>query len=108
MCTFQPKNYHSLTDYQPPTWAGELKSIPEKRIQLAQLPTPLHKWTLNNVPAHVELFIKRDDLTGSTLSGNKVRKLEFILASAVSRGCKSVITCGSMQSNHCRATAVAA
>ena len=39
---------------------------------------------------------------------HKVRKLEFLLADAISKGCDSVITCGSIQSNHCRATAVAA
>ena len=45
---------------------------------------------------------------GMALSGNKVRKLEFLLADAVERGCDSVVTIGGVQSNHCRATAVAA
>ncbi len=52
------------------------------------------------------LWIKRDDLTGSTLSGNKVRKLEFIAALARQRSCDTLITCGGLQSNHCRATAL--
>jgi D-cysteine desulfhydrase len=52
--------------------------------------------------------IKRDDQTGSDLSGNKVRKLEFLLADALAGECDTVITCGGIQSNHCRATAVAA
>jgi D-cysteine desulfhydrase len=56
----------------------------------------------------VELLFKRDDLTGAPLSGNKVRKLEFLLADAVAAGSDTVITCGGEQSNHCRATAVAA
>jgi D-cysteine desulfhydrase len=56
----------------------------------------------------VRLFVKRDDLTGSTLTGNKVRKLEFVLAEALDQGADTVITCGGAQSNHCRATAVAA
>ncbi|XP_065176486.1 uncharacterized protein LOC135806252 isoform X2 [Sycon ciliatum] len=47
-------------------------------------------------------------MTHSTLSGNKVRKLEFLLADAIQQGCTSVITCGSIQTNHGRATAVAA
>ncbi|XP_019620389.1 PREDICTED: putative D-cysteine desulfhydrase 1, mitochondrial isoform X2 [Branchiostoma belcheri] len=47
-------------------------------------------------------------MTGSTLSGNKVRKLEFLMADAIDRGCGAIITCGGVQSNHCRATAVAA
>ena len=47
-------------------------------------------------------------MTGATLSGNKVRKLEFILAQAQLDGFDAVITCGGIQSNHCRATAIAA
>ncbi|HSB95201.1 MAG TPA: D-cysteine desulfhydrase family protein, partial [Spongiibacteraceae bacterium] len=49
---------------------------------------------------------KRDDLTGSVLSGNKVRKLEFSLAQALAEDCDTIITCGGLQSNHCRATAL--
>ena len=53
------------------------------------------------------IWIKRDDLTGFGLSGNKVRKLEFHLAAAQEAGADTVITCGAFQSNHCRATALA-
>jgi D-cysteine desulfhydrase len=56
----------------------------------------------------VELYIKRDDLTGAALSGNKIRKLEFVLADALAQKADAVITCGGAQSNHCRATAIAA
>jgi D-cysteine desulfhydrase len=52
--------------------------------------------------------MKRDDLTGFELSGNKVRKLEFHFAAAVAEGADTVITCGALQSNHSRATAFAA
>lgn len=52
--------------------------------------------------------MKRDDLTGFGLSGNKVRKLEFHFAAAIAAGATTFITCGAVQSNHCRATAVAA
>lgn len=52
--------------------------------------------------------MKRDDLSGMQLSGNKVRKLEFLLADAVEQGADCIITIGGIQSNHCRATAVAA
>ena len=55
-----------------------------------------------------EVWVKRDDLTGLALSGNKVRKLEYHLAEALAAGCDTVITCGGLQSNHCRATAFAA
>lgn len=57
----------------------------------------------------MEVYIKRDDLTeGPQLSGNKIRKLEFILAEAKAAGHDSVVTLGGIQSNHARATAVAA
>jgi D-cysteine desulfhydrase family pyridoxal phosphate-dependent enzyme len=57
----------------------------------------------------LRFYIKRDDSTGGLeLGGNKVRKLEFLLADALSLGADSVITIGGEQSNHCRATAAAA
>jgi D-cysteine desulfhydrase len=56
----------------------------------------------------VELYVKRDDLSGIALSGNKIRKLEFVLADALAQKTDTVITCGGAQSNHCRATAIAA
>jgi D-cysteine desulfhydrase len=56
----------------------------------------------------VEIYFKRDDFTGSELSGNKVRKLEFLMADAKAKGADTVLTCGGAQSNHCRATALAA
>ena len=52
--------------------------------------------------------MKRDDLTGFELSGNKVRKLELLFADAIAQKKTKVITCGGIQSNHCRATALAA
>lgn len=52
----------------------------------------------------VDLWIKRDDLTGFELSGNKVRKLEFSMAAALEQGTGAVVTCGGVNSNHCRAT----
>jgi len=56
----------------------------------------------------VDLRVKRDDLTGSDLSGNKVRKLEYLLAEALEQGADTLVTCGGAGSNHCRATAVVA
>ncbi len=78
------------------------------RVRLAQLPTPLRP--LERLSAEIggpDLWVKRDDLTGAALSGNKVRKLEFSIAEALERGADTLITCGGLQSNHCRATAVA-
>ncbi|MFC1955932.1 D-cysteine desulfhydrase family protein [Chloroflexota bacterium] len=55
-----------------------------------------------------QIFIKRDDLTGLALGGNKVRKLEFVMADAIQEGADVVITTGSSQSNHACQTAAAA
>lgn len=82
-------------------------SYPE-HIDLAYRPTPLQKMEKLSNSLGVEIFFKRDDFTGCELSGNKVRKLEFLLADARNKGADTVITCGGAQSNHCRATALAA
>ncbi len=79
-----------------------------ERIKLAQTPTPLEKMERLSEKFGVEIYFKRDDYTGTELSGNKVRKLEFILHHALNLGADTVITCGGAQSNHCRATAFAA
>lgn len=85
-----------------------LRNVP--RLRLAQLPTPLHELTKlrralgENSP---RIFVKRDDLTGLALGGNKARKLEYILADASERGADTVITCGAAQSNHALQTAAA-
>ncbi|XP_028805533.1 bifunctional D-cysteine desulfhydrase/1-aminocyclopropane-1-carboxylate deaminase, mitochondrial [Neltuma alba] len=94
--------------YSPPSWASHLNPLPSHIFSLAQLPTPIHKWNLPNLPSGTEVWLKRDDLTGMQLSGNKVRKLEFLMADAVAQGADCIITIGGIQSNHCRATAVAA
>jgi len=54
--------------------------------------------------ADVNLWIKRDDMLGLTGGGNKTRKLEFVMADALARGADTIITCGAVQSNHCRLT----
>lgn len=79
------------------------------RISAAQLPTPIEKPERLNrqFPGHT-IYIKRDDLTGCALSGNKIRKLEFLAADALKRKADTLITCGGIQSNHARATAVLA
>lgn len=78
------------------------------RVPLARLPTPLRPLDrLSRRLGGPRLWLKCDDLTGSVLGGNKVRKLEFLLADALGKGADSVITSGGLQSNHCRATALA-
>ncbi|MFC1682869.1 D-cysteine desulfhydrase family protein [Candidatus Zixiibacteriota bacterium] len=80
-----------------------------KRIHLANLPTPIQKLEkLTALFDGPEIYIKRDDLTGVGLSGNKVRKLEYLLADAKEKEADTLITCGGIQSNHARATAIAA
>lgn len=76
-------------------------------LSLARLPTPLHRLDRLSAEVGCELWVKRDDLTGFGLSGNKVRKLDLLMADAVEHDADTVITCGGLQSNHCRATAVA-
>ncbi len=77
------------------------------RLALAQLPTPLQPLDcLSAQFSGPRIWVKRDDLTDCALSGNKIRKLEFTLARALAQGCDTLITCGGMQSNHCRATAL--
>ena len=78
------------------------------RLDLANTPTPLKSLKRLSKMFSVELHMKRDDLTGACLSGNKIRKLEFVLADAIERGADTVLTCGGAQSNHARATAIAA
>ena len=74
-------------------------------ITRARLPTPVEPLTRYGPRFKgVELWIKRDDMTGFELSGNKVRKLEFSMAAALEQGAGAVVTCGGVNSNHCRAT----
>lgn len=77
-------------------------------VSLARLPTPVHRLDRLSARLGLDLWAKRDDLTGLGLSGNKVRKLEHLFAEAEAAGADTVLTTGGIQSNHCRATAVAA
>lgn len=79
-----------------------------RKASLARLGTPLQPLARTSEALGVEVLVKRDDLTGAELSGNKVRKLEFLIAEAQDQGADVVITCGGEQSNHARATAFAA
>lgn len=79
--------------------------LPE-RTSLARLGTPLQYLPRLSQEMGVAMWTKRDDMTGSVLSGNKVRKLEFAVADAKAQGADTLITCGGTQSNHCRATAI--
>ena len=77
------------------------------RLNFAQLPTPLDFLErLSEKIGGPRIWVKRDEKTGATIGGNKIRKLEFTLARALDQGCDTIITCGGIQSNHCRATAI--
>jgi len=106
--------------YTPPSWCHDtlLHHPKHGRLQLANLPTPLYeidtsKSTNGGILSKlhdldITFLVKRDDASGAVeLGGNKVRKLEFLLAEALANGNDSVVTIGGDQSNHCRATAAA-
>jgi D-cysteine desulfhydrase len=94
---------------QPPTSHVErIDAMAPPRLALAHLPTPLQPMERIGRELGVELWVKRDDYTGAELSGNKIRKLEYVLAEVHAQGADTVLTCGGAQSNHCRATALAA
>jgi L-cysteate sulfo-lyase len=89
---------------KPPRLLAELP-----RLRLAKLPTPIDE--LANLTRELggpAIIVKRDDLTGLAGGGNKVRKLEFLIADAIKQGADCLITVGGPQSNHCRQTAAAA
>ena len=86
-------------------------------MNLAQFPR--RRYTENETPLEFlprftnalggpNVYIKRDDLLGLTAGGNKTRKLEFLVADALAQGADTLITCGAVQSNHCRLTLAAA
>ena len=77
------------------------------RVVLIHGPTPIVKHPALDAMLSVDLWIKRDDATGGPEAGNKVRKLELLLGDARARSANVVITCGGLQSNHARATALA-
>ncbi len=79
------------------------------RLRIASLPTPIEAMPrLSAALKGPRLWIKRDDLTGVALGGNKIRKLEYLLAEASANGARTLVTVGAIQSNHCRQTAALA
>ena len=78
------------------------------RIDLGFAPTPLHPLDrLTGVLGGPRLWIKRDDCTGLATGGNKTRKLEYLMADALSQRADTIVTYGAVQSNHARQTAAA-
>ncbi|MBE5766316.1 MAG: D-cysteine desulfhydrase family protein [Clostridiales bacterium] len=83
-----------------------MKEFP--KVSLGIFPTPIQK--LHNISRILgaDIYIKRDDMTGIALGGNKVRKLEYLLADAKEKGAEIVFTTGGAQSNHAMLTAASA
>ena len=77
----------------------------QPRVRFATLPTHLERGPI--LAGQSRLWVKRDDLTGLGMGGNKVRKLEFLCGAAVAAGANCLITVGAGKSNHCRMTAAA-
>jgi D-cysteine desulfhydrase len=83
-------------------------AAPIPRVELAYAPTPLLKLERLSAELGVELWVKRDDLTGLLETGNKIRKLEFLVGEALAQRADTLITCGTLQSNCCRAVSAVA
>lgn len=77
------------------------------RVPLAALPTPLHRLLRASRSLGIDLWIKRDDLSGFAGGGNKSRKLEYIIAQALDEGIQTIVSSGSSQSNFLRQLACA-
>jgi 1-aminocyclopropane-1-carboxylate deaminase/D-cysteine desulfhydrase-like pyridoxal-dependent ACC family enzyme len=88
-------NRHIVTDVE----------FGQSRVRFATLPTHLERGPI--LAGQSRLWVKRDDLTGLGMGGNKARKLEFLCGAAVAAGANCLITVGAGQSNHCRMTAAA-
>ena len=99
-----------VVPYTAPSWMPADMLTPTHRIVLTHGPTPVQCVKLPGLPESMPaIYVKRDDMTGGIeCGGNKIRKLEFILADAKAGGHDAVITAGGTQSNHCRATCAAA
>ena len=85
----------------------DLSRFPRRRYTAGETPIEfLPRFT--QAVGGPNIYIKRDDLLGLTSGGNKTRKLEFLVADALAQGADTLITCGAVQSNHCRLTLAAA
>ncbi|MCL2603249.1 MAG: D-cysteine desulfhydrase [Defluviitaleaceae bacterium] len=85
-----------------------ISRFPRRRYTLGY--TPIEKLNrLSDIAGGgVNIYVKRDDMLGLTGGGNKTRVLEFLMADALEKGADTIITCGAVQSNHCRLTLAAA
>lgn len=76
------------------------------RLDIARLPTPIRPLARTSAAlGDTTLWVKHDDDTGGLLGGNKIRKLQYLVSEAMDGGSDALVTCGGLQSNHCRTTA---
>jgi D-cysteine desulfhydrase len=78
------------------------------RLDLAHRPTPLWRHAALDALVGTTVWVKRDDATSGAAAGNKIRKLEYLVADALEKRSTVLVTCGGLQSNHARATALTA
>ncbi len=79
-----------------------------EKVKLGFFPTPLQRLDRLSERLEVEIYLKRDDLTGiSQFGGNKIRKLEYLMAHALQVGADTIFTYGASQSNHAMQTVTA-
>jgi len=78
------------------------------KIALCHLPTPLWRSDALDAMVGTRVWVKRDDMSGGAEAGNKIRKLEYLMADALAARATVILTCGGLQSNHARATAIVA
>jgi D-cysteine desulfhydrase family pyridoxal phosphate-dependent enzyme len=111
-----------LARFNAPTeFSNDLRDLPPLEFLVRAIEEVFRRCSLGFFPTHLvemkrlsgrlggpHLWIKRDDLSGLAFGGNKTRKLEFLMAEALTNRCDAVITAGAAQSNHCRQTAAAA
>ncbi len=106
---FRNLTYALLPTPYEKTYIPSVKVAYPKKISLVSGPTPIEPFkSLPDWPTWLKIFLKRDDLTSLLLSGNKARKLEFIATEVIKKKADTLITCGGIQSNHARATAIVA
>ena len=77
-----------------------------KKMNISLKPTPLYKMKSISEDLGCNIYIKRDDLLGVGFGGNKIRKLEYLLKDAIDNGYKTIVTSGSLQTNHGMLTAI--
>ena len=83
----------------------DFTKFPRRGYLQGQTPIEPMKNLSKALGGEVNLFVKRDDLLPGASGGNKTRKLDFCIADAMEKGADTLITCGAVQSNHCRLTA---